>query len=167
MIFEEFEATNTTEADDQLNAPDTDAGDRPPVEPPKKPPTPVDVSCPKKRVAHENATRHTNSLPSFKQSQNHVQNAMQVSLELHFTPVFVLLSCRTVSLTPSSVANACLSPVQMWPRSQSICASKSCESNRKRPPPKCGSPPRRPNAGHSSDCSSRRNDAGSKRRTPT
>lgn len=95
MIFDEYEAANPTEPEDRPELPDAsepsnalealealeaDTWDQTAVvQPPRSSSTLVDMSGPKKRVAHENASRHTNSQPVFRQSQNHVQSAMQVS----------------------------------------------------------------------------------------
>lgn len=71
MIFAEYEANNSS--DDRFHASEPVAIKR------SNETALADVSLPKKRVAHESATKsHTNSLPTFKQSQNHVHNAMQV-----------------------------------------------------------------------------------------
>lgn len=96
MIFEEYEANNVS--DDLFHA----------SEPNNSEPTGIsrsneialtETSLPKKRIAHENATKsHSTSLPAFKQSQNHVQNAMQVRyfyfLERYFNSTIYAHSAR-------------------------------------------------------------------------
>lgn len=73
MIFDQYEATNTT--DDRPM--EFDPIERVATEQTTKS-SAIEPLVPKKRVAHENVNRQQPSLPTFKQSRNHMQNAMQV-----------------------------------------------------------------------------------------
>lgn len=76
LIFAEYEANNSS--DDRFNAIEPDISERVPTKRSSDKAL-ADTSLSKKRIAHENATKtHSNSLPAFKQAQNHVHNAMQV-----------------------------------------------------------------------------------------